>query len=456
MKAFLFKTVLLGAFATLTSTTYAQSSLTEEIQKDLESAQKRLIEQRAAQNQAYIELSKALTDKQQKLIEKRRLAELSRRSVSDQQLYVNNIRKKAYSSSAEANRLSNTLRTFGLQVFTKLLPGSPEDLRFAPIFEKESEDETLLVNRLQVINVALEQVESALGGELLPAEVSDEKSKLIKGQVASFGPAKWFVAHDQSVAGSFHLSKSGQVATLDVSLYSPDTAKQLVSGKKVSQASIDITGGKAKALAELKSGPLELIKKGGAWVYPILLIALISLACALYRSFGLLGIKDKSEQWLSSIENKLSTNDFSSVIAELKSTKHPLYLVLPQVVETLSLSSISIAEEVLYERLIPVRAKLRSLLSFISVTAAVAPLLGLLGTVSGLIKTFSVIAIEGTGEAQSISGGISEALITTLFGLIVAIPSFMIHALLIRKAKGVEQNIERLGLAILNFARKNT
>jgi len=102
----------------------------------------------------------------------------------------------------------------------------------------------------------------------------------------------------------------------------------------------------------------------------------------------------------------------------------------------------------------PVRQNLRSLLGFISVTAAVAPLLGLLGTVSGLIKTFSVIAVEGTGEAQSISGGISEALITTLFGLVVAIPSFMLHAVLIRKAKGIEQNIERVGLAILNHIRR--
>ena len=64
--------------------------------------------------------------------------------------------------------------------------------------------------------------------------------------------------------------------------------------------------------------------------------------------------------------------------------------------------------------------------------------------------------MEGTGEAQSISGGISEALITTLFGLVVAIPSFMLYALLIRKAKGVEQNIERLGLAVLNHQRKST
>ena len=112
------------------------------------------------------------------------------------------------------------------------------------------------------------------------------------------------------------------------------------------------------------------------------------------------------------------------------------------------------AEEVLYEHMIDVRDKLRKWLPFIAITAAVSPLLGLLGTVSGLINTYSVIAVEGTGEAQSISGGISEALITTLFGLAVAIPAFMMHAILSRKAKGVEQLTERLSLGLINEVRK--
>jgi biopolymer transport protein ExbB len=123
--------------------------------------------------------------------------------------------------------------------------------------------------------------------------------------------------------------------------------------------------------------------------------------------------------------------------------------------QVLDSGAFELAEEVLYERLIPVREQLRRWLPFIAVTAAVAPLLGLLGTVSGLIKTFSVIAVEGTGEAQSISGGISEALITTLFGLSVAIPAFMAHALLSRRAKGIEQKSERLALVFLNEIRKH-
>ena len=112
-----------------------------------------------------------------------------------------------------------------------------------------------------------------------------------------------------------------------------------------------------------------------------------------------------------------------------------------------------VVEEVLYEQLIGVQNKLQSWLPFIAITAATAPLLGLLGTVSGMIRTFNVITISGTGDAKPLAGGISEALVTTLFGLIVAIPALIIHALLSRRCQGIFQNTEKLGLTFVNGLR---
>jgi len=89
-----------------------------------------------------------------------------------------------------------------------------------------------------------------------------------------------------------------------------------------------------------------------------------------------------------------------------------------------------------------------------AITAAVAPLLGLLGTVAGMIRTFNVITVSGTGDAKPLAGGISEALITTLFGLVVAIPALIIHALLSRRCQGIIQNTEKLGLTLVNGLRK--
>ena len=115
-----------------------------------------------------------------------------------------------------------------------------------------------------------------------------------------------------------------------------------------------------------------------------------------------------------------------------------------------------VVEEVLYEQLIEVQNKLQSWLPFIAITAATAPLLGLLGTVAGMIRTFNVITVSGTGDAKPLAGGISEALITTLFGLVVAIPALIIHALLSRRCQGIAQTTEKLGLTLVNGLRNKS
>ena len=79
-------------------------------------------------------------------------------------------------------------------------------------------------------------------------------------------------------------------------------------------------------------------------------------------------------------------------------------------------------EELLYEKLLSIRPKLERFLPFLAVTAATAPLMGLLGTIDGMIKTFKLITKFGTGDARTLSSGISEALVTTN-GLVVAIPN---------------------------------
>ena len=96
------------------------------------------------------------------------------------------------------------------------------------------------------------------------------------------------------------------------------------------------------------------------------------------------------------------------------------------------------------------KPKLERGLSFISVTAAVAPLLGLLGTVTGMINTFKLITLFGTGDAKSLSSGISEALITTEFGLVVAIPSLLLSAFLSRKANSMIAKMEKTSITFVN------
>ncbi len=93
-----------------------------------------------------------------------------------------------------------------------------------------------------------------------------------------------------------------------------------------------------------------------------------------------------------------------------------------------------------------INRRLPRFLALIGVLAAMAPLLGLLGTVTGMITTFDVLAIFGTGNAKAMAGGISQSLITTQTGLIVAIPGLYMKGFLERRADTLSQRILRVGL----------
>jgi biopolymer transport protein ExbB len=109
-----------------------------------------------------------------------------------------------------------------------------------------------------------------------------------------------------------------------------------------------------------------------------------------------------------------------------------------------------VLEEAIFEKLIDVKPKLERFLPFLALTASTGPLLGLLGTVLGIIKTFQAMVIYGTGNAKNFSAGISEALITTAEGLIVAIPVLILHGLMKGLAKGKAGEVESIAIAMVN------
>jgi biopolymer transport protein ExbB len=101
------------------------------------------------------------------------------------------------------------------------------------------------------------------------------------------------------------------------------------------------------------------------------------------------------------------------------------------------------------------RPHIRRFLSVIAVLAAISPLFGLLGTVMGMVSTFNVISLFGTGNAKALAGGISEALITTQSGLLVAIPGLFMSAFLFRRADRLERRLDELILTLMRNVKKN-
>ncbi len=101
---------------------------------------------------------------------------------------------------------------------------------------------------------------------------------------------------------------------------------------------------------------------------------------------------------------------------------------------------------ILDETVLVLVSSLDRYLGLIAVLAVLAPLMGLLGTVTGMIATFDVISIFGTGNAKAMAGGISEALITTQTGLLVAIPGLYMSGFLSRRAENLKQRISAVGI----------
>ena len=88
-------------------------------------------------------------------------------------------------------------------------------------------------------------------------------------------------------------------------------------------------------------------------------------------------------------------------------------------------------------------------LSTIKVLAAISPMLGLLGTVTGMIETFQAITLFGTGDPKMMAGGISQALITTVLGLTAAIPLILLHSIASGRSKAVVEVLEEQSAGII-------
>jgi biopolymer transport protein ExbB len=117
--------------------------------------------------------------------------------------------------------------------------------------------------------------------------------------------------------------------------------------------------------------------------------------------------------------------------------------------ETVKDHSEEVIEMKLDEAILKEVPKLEFGLNFLKLAAGIAPLLGLLGTVTGMIKTFTQITLFGTGDPKIMAGGISEALVTTVLGLVSAIPLLFLHSFAASFSRGVQQTLEEQAAGIV-------
>lgn len=421
------------------------------IQKDLDDAIKRLAEQREKIATEKPAMGQSFQTIRGELIDKRRKVRIARMAKSDRATLLKELEKKQHVYSQDHDYIIGLLRDYGLKLETFLLPGE-RDLyheAFEDLREKEGSAPHTLLSRLKALEAGISQLDDVMGGHVVSGEAVAPDGELKMGKFAIAGPAAWFISDDSTVAGAV-LTDRG-MGNPRVLPGSRGAIKTVVAGGSA-DLGIDVTGGKALALTTLENDKLDIFRKGGFWIWPILGIALFSTLCGVVKLTQIIRIFTPPSEWVASILAAVREGDEQKAATIAQKASHPVSAVLQRCL-TYVKQGPDVVEEVLYEQLIGVQNKLQSWLPFIAITAATAPLLGLLGTVSGMIRTFNVITVSGTGDAKPLAGGISEALVTTLFGLVVAIPALIIHAMLSRRCQGIFQNTEKLGLTFVNGLR---
>mgnify|MGYP000570637075 FL=1 len=235
-----------------------------------------------------------------------------------------------------------------------------------------------------------------------------------------------------SVSNGNYLNLVSEQNSLEFLAKQPDgsikRAAKRLQNKDVSYREVFIDPTRGSLLTKLidRAGFFERINQGGFVGYIILIILALGSVMGIIQ-FQFLYKESKS------IENELQSGDFSndSILGKLHNIFSSHAGDNPEELEAQ-------LEDVLAKATPPLEKNL----SIIKLLAAVAPLLGLLGTVVGMIETFQAITLFGTGDPKLMAGGISQALVTTMLGLIAAVPLLFIHNLLDSRSRSISQIYE--------------
>ena len=340
------------------------------------------------------------------------------------------------SSSADASELQLYEAKF-LEVLNAAdAPSGDDSAEFSVV-------ETLVTG----VDLGIARINAVIGGHGFVGKSVLPNGSFQNGKFLLYGPVTFFSASDKSDSGITLLGDSGEPTLISLSDSFNSVSEAVLAGG--GSLPLDPTLGKALALETTKDTLFEHIQKGGFWIYPILSIAFFSLIVAVIKLFELNAIKRVPKTQLITILNEIEEGNRQKALSEA----NKLPLEASQIIMA-GLKNIGqgrdLIEQSMEEVLMKLKPKLERFISIVWITAATAPLLGLLGTVTGIITTFKLLTIFGSGDPKALGGGISEALITTEFGLIVAIPSLILHAFLQRKAKAIENEFEGDAMTVLN------
>jgi biopolymer transport protein ExbB len=194
---------------------------------------------------------------------------------------------------------------------------------------------------------------------------------------------------------------------------------------------------------------VELVRAGGWLMLPIILCSILAIAITIERFWTLNSAKITPRYVLAQVWTWIKNNQLdSSKLRELRLSS-PLGQLLAAGLLNSKYGRAAMIEAI-EQAASQVVHDLERYLNMLGTIAAITPLLGLLGTVVGMIQVFNEIMLQGTGNAGALAGGISQALISTAAGLSVAIPTFMFHRYFIRRVDSLVLGLEQESIKLVD------
>lgn len=224
----------------------------------------------------------------------------------------------------------------------------------------------------------------------------------------------------------------------------------------IADVPVDLSGGAALRQVTHRLGVGEQLRQGGPVVWPILLIAVVALVIVVVKALVLQRVHGNTDRLMGEVNERAAAGDWAAcdqLVAREESRRNPVVTVLRAGLEARG-DDRETLESSLQEAILRELPGITKGIAMLAVLGAVAPLLGLLGTVTGMIDTFRVITLFGTGDPRLMSGGISEALITTELGLAVAIPIMLLHTWLSRRVEHLIGDMEEKAVRLVNIIQR--
>lgn len=195
---------------------------------------------------------------------------------------------------------------------------------------------------------------------------------------------------------------------------------------------------------------IDLVLKGGVFMYPIILCSIVAVAVFLERLWALRRKQIIPESFIRNVKELLKKQKISEAIYLCQSDMSSIAKIFLAGLRNTQ-KGMWYVKEAIEERGSREATILEKNVSILSTIANLTPLLGLLGTVSGMIKTFNAISVAGMGDPAPLAGGIAEALITTATGLCVAIPTLVCYRFLRDKANSLIFEMEENSIRLVDL-----